>query len=564
MGNSVLVLILFQCCILRIGLSQLPKQQRETCSVNNTCLKTASNDDSAPCPVMFQCNNSSKCECINTLDWIVLCNEDLQVAAAIDCHCITYDSKTSTIMAGSCLAQCGIIRQKRNQDNNAYYDLPRNINELNSSECGHWNRDGLLCGQCKEDYYPQAYSYNLTCIGKDECKGKYGDWWKYILAAYGPLTIFCFIILLLRINVTSSYLLAYVVFSQTVTSPFFSRPVFSLSSTHGKIQLGLKILGSMYSMWSLDFFKSAYTICLKLDGLTIVTLEYCIALYPFLLTFISYQAIKIYDRKIPFVVSMWKPIKWLFSSFHKNVDSRTTVIDAYATFFLLSYSKITTISFTLLTPTPLQNVTTKETKLVLLYDGTKEYFHSEHLPYGLIALLMCCTFNLLPFAILLFYHNKWFQILLSYLPCKHLAFKMTMDLLQCCYKDGTEPGTKDCRWFSATFLAYWMVTYAGYAVTLDAMFYIYGAIYCVLFLALLTHIQPYKEKYSHFHHLLYTLSVLLAVLFLLAVGLSLANITHNDSVTEFIFILCLIFVLIPHILIIVYTLYWLISHCPSN
>ena len=377
MGNSVLVLILFQCCIFRIGLSQLPKQQRETCSVNNTCLKTASNDDSAPCPVMFQCNNSSKCECINTLDWIVLCNEDLQVAAAIDCHCITYDSKTSTIMAGSCLAQCGIIRQKRNQDNNAYYDLPRNINELNSSECGHWNRDGLLCGQCKEDYYPQAYSYNLTCIGKDECKGKYGDWWKYILAAYGPLTIFCFIILLLRINVTSSYLLAYVVFSQTVTSPFFSRPVFSLSSTHGKIQLGLKILGSMYSMWSLDFFKSAYTICLKLDGLTIVTLEYCIALYPFLLTFISYQAIKIYDRKIPFVVAMWKPIKWLFSSFHKNVDSRTTVIDAYATFFLLSYSKITTISFTLLTPTPLQNVTTKETKLVLLYDGTKEYFHSE-------------------------------------------------------------------------------------------------------------------------------------------------------------------------------------------
>ena len=120
---------------------------------------------------MFQCNNSSKCECINTVDWFVLCNDGLQVAAAIDCHCITYDSKRSTIMAGLCLAQCGIIKQ-RNQDNNAYYDLPRNIN---ASECGHWNRDGLLCGQCKEDYYPQAYSYNLTCTGKDKCKGKYGD-----------------------------------------------------------------------------------------------------------------------------------------------------------------------------------------------------------------------------------------------------------------------------------------------------------------------------------------------------------------------------------------------------
>ena len=244
-----------------------------------------------------------------------------------------------------------------------------------------------------------------------------------------------------------------------------------------------------------------------------------------------------------------------FLNFPQNVDSRTTVIDAYTTFFLLSYYKITTISFTLLMPTTLHSVTTHETKLVLFYDGTKEYFHSEHLPYGLIALLICCTFNLLPFTVLLFYHNKWFQIFLSYLPCKHLAFKTTMDLLQCCYKDGTEPGTKDCRWFSATFLAYWMVTYAGYAITLDAMFYIYGAIYCVLFLALLTQIQPYKKKYSHFLHLHYALSMFLAVIFLLGTGLLLAD---DDSVIECIFILSFVFGLIPHVT--PYTGLYLIVH----
>ena len=140
--------------------------------------------------------------------------------------------------------------------------------------------------------------------------------------------------------------------------------------------------------------------------------EYWVALY---LTFNSYQFIKIYDTKIPPIAAMWKPIKRLFSFYHKNMDSHTTVIDAYATFFLLSYSKFATISFTLLMPTTLHSVTTNETKLVLFYDGTKEYFHSEHLPYGLIALLMCCTFNLLPFAIILIHHIKWFQILLSFL-----------------------------------------------------------------------------------------------------------------------------------------------------
>ena len=204
----------------------------------------------------------------------------------------------------------------------------------------------------------------------------------------------------------------------------------------------------------MEFGCHAYTISLKVDGPTIVIFESCIALYPFLLTFNSYQFIKIYDAKIPLIAAMWKPIMWLFSFFHKTMDSHTTVIDAYATFFLLSYSKFATIYSTLLMPTTLHSVTTNETKLVLFYDGTKEYFHSEHLPYGLIALLKCYTFNLLPFAILQFYHNKWFQILLSYLP-----FRTTMDLLQCCYKGGTEPGTMDCRLFSATFLAYWMVTY---------------------------------------------------------------------------------------------------------
>ena len=535
----------------------MAKYHEETCSVNNSCLQTASKSSSGACPLMFQCNNSSMCECISRLDGIVQCNDNLQIAAANNSYCITFDSKRSIFMAGICFAKSTIIKK----DENGYYSLPKNIYELNSSECTQWNRDGFLCGQCKEDYYPQAYSYNLTCIGKDKCKGKYGDWWKYILAAYGPLTIFYFIILMLRINVTSSYLLAYVVFSQTVTSPFLLGPVLSLTSSHRNLQLGLKILSSMYSIWNLDFFRSTYNICLKLDGLTIITLEYCIALYPFLLNFISYQLIKVYDRKISLLITLWKPIKWLFSIFQENVDSRTTVIHAYTTFFFLSYSKIMTISFTLLMPTTLHSVTTNETKLVLFYDGTKEYFHSEHLPYGLIALLMCCTFNLLPFVIILLYHNKWFQILLSYLPCRLLAFITTMDLLQCCYKDGTEPGTKDYRWFSATLIGYWMVKYAVYAITLNIMFYIYGAIYCVLFLAFLAHIQPYKKKYSHFHFLHCALCVFFAVFYLLIAALSMAIRTQSDSVVSCIYILLFVFSMIPITLLLVYTIHWILSHC---
>ena len=119
---------------------------------------------------MFQCNNSSRYECINTLDWIVLCNEDLQVAAAIDCHCITYDSKTSTIMAGSCLAQCSIIKQNINQDNNAYYDLPRNINELNISDVDTGTDVGFFVANARRTFILKLILIILPALAKMSAK----------------------------------------------------------------------------------------------------------------------------------------------------------------------------------------------------------------------------------------------------------------------------------------------------------------------------------------------------------------------------------------------------------
>ena len=535
----------------------------EKCTRNNSCRLQVGIASTTSCPAMFLCSGSSQCECISDDSNAVRCDNKQLRAVAIDCTCVLYDSLHDMIAYGSCLAQCGIIKQ-RNTDDAAYYDLPMDIHELNATACSEWNREGMLCGQCKKGFYPLAYSYNLTCVSKDKCRGRYGDLWEYIFAAYGPLTIFYILVLLLKVNVTSSYMLAYVIFCQTISSRFVLWPTFSLTRNHKTAYDIMKIVATMNSIWALDFFKSFYGICLKVDPLTLIILEYCSALYPFLLGFITHRLIKLYDRKIPVLIAIWKPLKYLLLLLHKNIDSKTTIVDVYTTFFFLSYYKIMEISFTLLMPSRLHYVTTKQNKLVLFFDGTKDYFHAKHLPYASIAILMTVTFNVVPFMVFLSYHTKCFQKILSCFPCSFIPLKVTMDLLQCCYKDGVDEGTKDYRWFLGTFLAYWIILLAGYACTLDVVISVYVATVCVIFVGILAFLQPYKKHYSHFLYLNITLYTFLAVFTLLAIAKNMTTITRDHSLTFILSVLIILLVIIPHLLLLAYTICWLASRCKSQ
>ena len=90
--------------------------------------------------------------------------------------------------------------------------------------------------------------------------------------------------------------------------------------------------------------------------------------------------------------------------------------------------------------------------LGLFYAADIEYFGSEHLPYGILAIIMCLFFVILPVATLALYPFGFFQRFLNLFPVRWCIFIHTfMDAFQGCYKDGTEPGTRDCRWFSSVY-----------------------------------------------------------------------------------------------------------------
>ena len=89
-------------------------------------------------------------------------------------------------------------------------------------------------------------------------------------------------------------------------------------------------------------------VCLHVSTMEALALEYAIAVYPIVLIVISYVLIELYDRNIRFVVYLWKPFHWILSFFKKHWNIRTSVIDSSATFFLLLYIKILSVSSDLL------------------------------------------------------------------------------------------------------------------------------------------------------------------------------------------------------------------------
>ena len=65
--------------------------------------------------------------------------------------------------------------------------------------CGHFNREGQLCGTCKKGYGPALFT-NYECA---ECSAKNYGWALYLLLEFLPITVFYLIIVIFQISTTS-------------------------------------------------------------------------------------------------------------------------------------------------------------------------------------------------------------------------------------------------------------------------------------------------------------------------------------------------------------------------
>ena len=457
-----------------------------------------------------------KCQCGPSPHHIISCNK---TSAVLDCNCVTFDETRNAIVAGACFYNCENVNNKQKFDV-VYHTLPITVSELNEHMCGRFKRTGPLCGQCVKKTSPLAYSYDVSCV---TCPNGHKNWWKYIFAAFLPLTFFYFIVLFFKISATTSHLHGYVFYSQAISSPVFARVLFLTLMRSPTV---LKVAFSLYSIWNLDFFRALLpNICLNTTTLQTLALDYAIAVYPLLLMIISYTLIELHDRNFKVVVSIWKPFRLVFTFVRRNWDCRTSVVDAYATFFLLSFTKFLSVSFDILTPGRLYVFNSNNNTFVLYYDASIEYFGREHLPYAILAIIVLLVFIILPVLTLFLYPFKFFQKFLGCFPTRWYTILHTfVESFLGCYKDGTEPGTRDYRWFAVLFLLWRILAQITASITVGSAYFPGATVTLILLVILLTSLRPFKSSVAHYTRINTTFVLILALFYTAVVGMDVSSI----------------------------------------
>ena len=552
----MLFVLLGALCSLTMA-SQWPANESSNTDIRKVGrhIQQCSNDSG--CPTWFICDlDKEKCHCGDGHNYAVVCDENTLISAVLDCHCVTYDQDTESTHIGSCFYNCEHYNttEKRDPVHRKLPELPNML--INDSTCTRFHRTGLLCGDCEDGHSPLVLSYNLSCV---ECPDGHKNWWKFILVAFVPLTFFYFFVVVFNINVTSSRLHGVVWFSQIWSTPAFVRLIVSsLSQTHPKALIATKVFVSFYNYWNLDILRMVLPdVCLNVTTLQALALDYLVALYPFVLILLSYFIIELYDRKCPCIVAVWKPFHKVLSRIQKSWNVRTSVIDSFSTFFLLSFVKIVSVSADILIPTRIYKLGSNKFTFGVYYTPSVEYFGHEHLPYAILALTLLALFVYIPTLTLILYPFQLFQKFLSLFPFNWHFLRAFVDSHQGCYKDGTEPGTFDCRWFSTvnTFLLRPLL-FVIFGITRSVMFFVYAVIILAVYMATFTNLQPFKTTASRYPSTDTIFYVLLGLCYVTVIGKDV-----EDGESTLYSAIAFIFVFLSAFVPIVYTVglisYWL-------
>lgn len=505
------------------------------------------------CPPWYVCHDGL-CQCSGVSKFpAIKCNNNNSSSSSsvLQCNCVTSDSDTGKTYAGQCVYNCGSLLPDEPM-NNAYHPLPCNLTQLTEFMCGQLNRTGRMCGYCKDGLRPYVLSYNLSCV---ECQDAHKNWWKFFLIGFAPLTCFYFFVVIFHINITSSRMQSIVLFSQIISVPANYRLVYLYLANHKQILTAFKVLGIFHTFWNLDFFLTVINgVCLDVDPLLAHALEYLVAVYPLVLILLT---VKLYDHKFRLFKTLCKPVSYVAAKFHSNWDVRTSMIDSFSTFFLLSFVKVLTISFDLLIFTEVFELGSNNTSRVLYFEPSVGYFSKEHLPYGILAITLLSTFIVTPVSLLILYPLPCFQKFLCFFRINWHFLHTFVDSFQGCFKDGTEPRDFDCRWMSAYGLIIRLMLFVVYSITTTAIFYVYAVIVLVLLIMLLINVEPYKRSMAYLSLNDVTFVILLTLMYTGVIGTTIQG--YEGEGLIFSYIIAIISATFSVCYTVILASYWIVS-----
>ena len=505
------------------------------------------------CPPGFVSQGNS-CVCADWPDGIITCDEDSLNASMMIGYCMTYDNETGELRAGYC--QQAFFRDDSYK---FYYPLPTEVSTLNDRVCGPSNRKGLLCGEC-QDSFAVPPLFTINCIN---CTSASNGWIKFIAFTYVPITILFIAIIVFPISVVSGPVNSVIFFGQITTSPFLGMGlVVSVLGAQGTLtysnRMSTLVVAALYDVSSLQVFRTIIPpFCLTnhLNTLQARALEYVLALYPLVVIVFLYICIRLHAGDFRPVVYCWKPFLKCFLRFRRSVDPKTSVIDAFATFILLSYVKLLFVAGGFLFPTRLYNGQGETLKtFVFAYDARIRFFHAEHLPLAILSIIVLLTFIAAPPIVLTFYQAVFFQKCLTRCKMNTQVLRTFVETFQGCYKDGTN-GTRDCRYFAGVYFVLRIIavmisfTTVSSAIIGSALLY-----WCTAVLFAL--VQPYK---NHLYNVVDAIIFALMGTIYTLIRLIISNILLTGHSSTSLLILIDVLYSLPLLYLVLFTVCWLLN-----
>ena len=191
-----------------------------------------------------------------------------------------------------------------------------------------------------------------------------------------------------------------------------------------------------------------------------MSLDYIIAAYPLVLILVMYLLVDMYSCNCWPVVIILRPVHHCSTRFRHQLNIKTSLVDAFGTFFSLSYMKFLSTTVDLLTPTQVWDF--NGSSYHVYHDGTMEMFKGRHIPYAVLAVLVGFLCNIPPLILILLYSFRKTHVILDCLPLSVRAMLFPfMDNILACYKDGTN-GTRNCRYFGVIYHLAFILIVSGY------------------------------------------------------------------------------------------------------
>ena len=552
------------------------------------CLTTGSvwagniNVNKTDCPVNFYQNSNTSCVCSSTRG-VSLCKYDSTsqewMALLVFGNCISAGylaehmspNEREVAITGSCPFTLGT------QITTPFIKVPQSWRNL-STFCHSLKRKGKLCSECNDSAFGiDVLSVSFNCVQCTDSAA--ANWLKYLTVKLLPLTLFFLFIAFIPIKITSAAFNGFILYSQIVTLPWNIAWMESLwqlylgaNSSASAVRLRTQLLVAPLSIWNLNFDWLGYIfssngICLghNIRVIHVLVLEYISAVYPLLLLAITYALIKLHFHNCRPLVYLWNVCR-MCVNIHWKWPSNKSFIDCFATFLLLSHTKLVYVSVSLLAESRAsyrqRSNHSKGHFNTMAYDPSVELYSSYHIPYAIFAYAILLSFGILPAIILFIYPFKLFQRVLNRCRCPSLTQSLHTfaDVFQGCFKNGVNR-MPDRRHFSGLYFAFRMVIVTGHMLNVQRLTIIFNQLAaCYLtFSVILLIFLPYKK---------HAFNCLDAVLLncLLVVSITISNLyeamseghTPTYPSTFLPFFLLIILMCCPVGYMVTYTCYWII------